>query len=288
MVAVLLALVRANRLDQTPAWQASVRETTEDLAAYAASIENGSTFRALAGESGVGTEGGSEDHTAILCSRPSSLAQYAFCPTRHERSIAFPRELIFAIGVSGVAARKTGGARDDYNRASRNTGRVLERWRTGTGRRDETLAAAIDSSGDAPVRLRAMLEGEPALLDRYDQFLEESTRLVPGAGDALERGDLDAFGRTVARSQELAETKLRNQVPETTALARAAREHGALAASAFGAGFGGSVWALVEKSVAHTFLDRWQNAYRTECPGAAPRSRFFLTRPGPAAVGLSE
>ena len=288
MVAVLLALVRANRLDQTAAWQASVGESAEDLAAYAATIENGSTFRALAGESGVGTEGGSEDHTAILCSRPSSLAQYAFCPTRHERSIALPEELIFAIGVSGVAARKTGEARDDYNRASRNAGRVLERWRSGTGRRDETLAAAIASSGDAPARLRAMLEGEPALLDRYDQFLEESTRLVSGAGDALERGDLDTFGRTVARSQELAETRLRNQVPETMALAGAAREHGALAASAFGAGFGGSVWALVEKAGVHTFLDRWQNAYRTECPDAAPRSRFFLTRPGPAAVRLSE
>lgn len=288
MVAVLLALVRANRLDQTPTWQASVRDAAEDLAAYAATIENGSTFRALAGESGVGTEGGSEDHTAILCSKASMLAQYAFCPTRQERSIAFPEELIFAIGVSGVAASKTGEARHDYNRASRNAGRMLERWRTGTGRRDETLAAAIASSAGAPARLRAMLEGEPELLDRYDQFLEESTRLVPEAGDALERGDLDRFGLTVARSQELAETRLRNQVPETMALARAAREQGALAASAFGAGFGGSVWALVEQSSAHAFLDRWQNAYRTTCPDAAERSRFFLTRPGPAAVRLSE
>jgi galactokinase len=186
-----------------------------------------------------------------------------------------------------VAARKTGQARDDYNRASRNAGRVLERWRNGSGRRDETLAAAIASSGDAPARIRVLLDREPELLDRYDQFLEESTRLVPGAGDALERGDLDSFGRTVARSQELAETSLRNQVPETVALARAAREHGALAASAFGAGFGGSVWALVEQSAAHAFLDRWQNAYRTMCPGAASRSRFFLTRPGPAAVRLT-
>lgn len=287
MVAVLLALVRANRLDDTPTWRASVRDSAEDLAAYAATIENGSTFRALAGESGVGTEGGSEDHTAILCSRPSRLAQYAFCPTRHERSIAFPSGLTFAIGVSGVAARKTGQARDDYNRASRNAGRVLERWRTSTGRRDDSLAAAISSSSDAPARIRVLLEGEPELLDRYDQFLEESTRLVPAAGDALERGDLEGFGRTVARSQELAETRLRNQVPETVALVRTAGDHGALAASAFGAGFGGSVWALVEQSSARAFLDRWQNAYRTTCPDAAPRSRFFLTRPGPGAIRLS-
>ena len=39
---------------------------------------------------------------------------------------------------------------------------------------------------------------------------------------------------------------LGNQVPETIALARAALAHGAFAACSFGAGFGGSVWALVE------------------------------------------
>ncbi len=135
MVAVLLALVHANRLDETPRWIENLHDRREDLAAYAATIENGQTFRGFVGESGVGTEGGSEDHTAILCSKPMALAQYAFCPTRHERSVAFPAGLVFAIGVSGVAARKTGQARDDYNRASRLAARVLERWRTDTGRR---------------------------------------------------------------------------------------------------------------------------------------------------------
>jgi galactokinase len=292
MIAVLLALVRANHLDRTTAWLESIRNNNDDLAAYAATIENGRTFRALAGEGGVGTEGGSEDHTAILCSEPSRVAQYAFCPTRRERSISFAAGLVFAIGVSGVAARKTGRARDAYNRASRNAARVLERWREETGRRDESLAAAVTSSIDAPERIRAMLRGPGnelvELLDRFDQFVEESTRLVPAAADELESGDLDGFGRTVARSQELAERLLRNQVPETMALVSAARDHGAWAASGFGAGFGGSVWALVEQSSAHSFLDRWQNAYRTACPSAAVRSRFFLTRPGPAVVRLSE
>ena len=160
MVAVLLALVRANRLDDTARWienlhNVDIRQSarSEDLAAYAATIENGQTFRALAGESGVGTEGGSEDHTAILCSRPMELAQYAFCPTRHERSVAFPAGLVFAIGVSGVAARKTGQARDDYNRASRLAARVLERWRTDTGRRTPRSPRRSSSSSDAPERV---------------------------------------------------------------------------------------------------------------------------------------
>ena len=111
-----------------------------------------------------------------------------------------------------------------------------------------------------------MLGGDQELLDRFDQFLEESTRLVPTAADQLEHGDLEGFGVTVARSQELAGRLLRNQVPETEALVRTARALGAWAASAFGAGFGGSAWALVEQSRGRGFLDQWQNAYAAACP----------------------
>ena len=286
MVAVLLALARVNRLEETIRWREQGLDARENLAAYAATIENGSTFRGLVGEAGVGTEGGSEDHTAILCSRPGHLGQFSFVPTRHERYIPFPADVTFAIGVSGIAARKTGGARDDYNRASRNAARVLERWRERTGRSDNSLASAIQSSSDAPERLRSWLAGDDALLDRFEQFLEESTQLVTAAGDQLAAGDFDGLGRTVDRSQRLAEERLGNQVPETATLARLARDNGALAASAFGAGFGGSVWALVSSADAQVFLDRWQNAYRAAHAAAAPKARFFLTRPGPASVRL--
>jgi galactokinase len=284
MIAVLLALVRANQLDRHPRWLTQIR-TQEDLAAYAATIENGRDFRELTGEAGVGTAGGSEDHTAILCSEADHLAQYSYLPTRRERTIALDTELIFAVGGSGVAASKIGNAKEDYNRASLGIARILEHWRTITGRRDAALADAVTSAPDAADRLRRSLgDIDPALVDRFDQFVEESTVLVPAAGDQLARRDHGAFGRTVARSQELAERLLRNQVPETSALARAAIESGAIAASAFGAGFGGSVWALVARRTAHGFLDRWQNAYAAACPGAAAKSSFFLTRPGPAVV----
>src|SRR5690606_14860720 len=56
----------------------------EDLAAYLAAVENGTPFRGLGGDRGVGTQGGGEDHTAILCARPGHLVQYAFLPTRLE------------------------------------------------------------------------------------------------------------------------------------------------------------------------------------------------------------
>jgi galactokinase len=288
VVMALLALAHANDLERTERWIANIR-SVEDLAAYAATIENGSSFRALTGTRGVGTEGGSEDHTAILCSRANQLAQYAFCPTRHERSIELMPGLVFAIGVSGVAASKTGTARDDYNRAARSAQHILERWRAHFGRDDASLADAVASAPDAADRLREVLraDGEP-LIERFNQFVEESTVLVPTAADALARGDLASFGAAVARSQELAERGLGNQVPETIALVREARLCGAVAASAFGAGFGGSVWALIEQSTASAFLDRWQNAYAAAYPVAAARATFFLTRPAQGAVRVEQ
>jgi len=70
---------------------------------------------------------------------------------------------------------------------------------------------------------------------------------------------------------------------ETIALARLAREHGALAASAFGAGFGGSVWALTHFEEAEAFGHAWKVAYTKAHPGPARHSTFFMTRPGPGA-----
>jgi galactokinase len=68
------------------------------------------------------------------------------------------------------------------------------------------------------------------------------------------------------------------------ALARSARALGARASSAFGAGFGGSVWALVAEAESDAFTKRWAETYRRDFPAAAPRAVFFTTRPGPAAT----
>jgi len=90
----------------------------------------------------------------------------------------------------------------------------------------------------------------------------------------------------VDRSQELTDRLLGNQVPETRDLARLAREQGALAASAFGAGFGGSVWALTSDRQAEEFTERWRRAYVDAYPVRGPTSQFFLTGSGPAAFPL--
>jgi galactokinase len=90
----------------------------------------------------------------------------------------------------------------------------------------------------------------------------------------------------VDRSQTAAERWLGNQVPQTITLASLARELGAVAASAFGAGFGGSVWAMVSPDRAESFAIEWAEKYRSKFPESASASQFFLTRAGPPMIGF--
>lgn len=283
VVAIFLALARVNDIESRGEYRRAI-QNCEQLAEYLGTIENGQSFGELEGERGVGTFGGSEDHTAILCARAETLMQYAFCPVQLERSVPFPKDHVLAVATSGVAAEKTGAARDRYNRLSTMVREILDRWQSATGVRYPSLASAIAASPDAADRIRGLLRAER--LARFEHFLLESDELVPGAADALARGDVASLGRIVERSQQAAEELLGNQIPETSFLARSGRELGAVAASAFGAGFGGSVWALVSAADAGVFQSRWASAYAAHFPVAARRSEMFITHGGPGVVEL--
>jgi galactokinase len=292
IVGIFSALSKINELQNRSEYRDNIR-SLEDLAGYLGAVENGQSFGQFAGDTGVGTFGGSQDQTAILCCRPGQLAQYSFRPVRHERSIDLPADHTFVIGVSGVVAKKTGDAREKYNQTSLRAAALIEMWQRASGRADDTLLTAATHAPDAPDRIRRLL-GESShpmfssheLLDRFEQFLIETTEIIPHVGDALTRGDIARVGELVDRSQRAVEQLLGNQVPETIWLARSARELGAAAASAFGAGFGGSVWALVRKERAEEFRLKWAEHYRAQFPSALQRSTFFATQAGPAMVRL--
>ncbi|MFI5239192.1 MAG: galactokinase family protein [Gemmatimonadales bacterium] len=292
VVAIFLALSAVNDLPQRPEYRENIL-SPEDLGGYLGCVENGLDFKSLRGSAGVGTFGGSEDQTAILCARPDTLVQYSFCPVRFERAIQLPSGFRFVIASSGVMAEKTGAALERYNRVSRRLSVGLEAWRAATGSAHLSMGEAIASSRDAHDRIREVLGATSdedysaySLLDRFDQFHVEANEIIPAAGDALASGDLNAFGELVERSQGGAERALENQIPETIALVQQARQLGAVAASAFGAGFGGSVWAFVEASSAEAFRARWKDSYSAAFPSAAPHAEFFTTRAGPAALRL--
>ena len=290
LIAVFLALAAVNDLEDDRAYRDAIG-SREDLAGFLACIENGYAFGPFGGDHGVGTAGGSEDHTAILCCERNRLAVYSFNPVRHERTVAIDPGLRFVVASSGIVAEKAGGARDAYNRASIATQQILEIWNRATGRNDPTLAAAVKSSADAPATLRDILRQDRSsaneyLCGRFDQFYAESEEFVTAAADRLAAQDYPRFGQIVDRSQQLAERLLGNQVPQTIDLARSARQLGALAASAFGGGFGGSVWALVRAASADPFLEGWAAAYRRAYQDAAARATFFSTAAGPAAAEI--
>lgn len=283
--ALVLALADANGFSDSDRWQRNVTDRA-DLAQYLACCENGMSFKELTGAAGVGTFGGSEDHTAMVFSQTGELGQFRFCPIRLEKRVRLPSDLALVVLVSGVAAEKTGAARELYNRASLSTREILSRWNHATGRRDAVLAdaLAVDPQAD---RLRRLVAGDDYLARRLDHFLAESEEIIPAATGGLEAGDLAAFGAAVDESQRIAETLLGNQVPETIALARIARtDLSAVASCSFGAGFGGSVWAAAPGSDADDFAAEWLRRYAVEFPEAASRATTMVTRPGPPARRL--
>ena len=291
MIATYLALAETNDLSRTPAYRQHIKDDLQ-LAAYLGTIENGQNFGDLHGDKGVGTFGGSEDHTAILCSERDALGQFVYCPARLERRLPLGGDLVFAVGFSGVVAEKTGAAQDLYNRAALRVGALVKAWNAATGEERVYLADILSRDPQGEDLRRALKGAETApfaadeLERRLEHFLAEDRQILPRAGDALLAGDLEGFGRLVDRSQALSASLLDNQVPETVALAGCAREQGALAASAFGAGFGGSVWALTRRDGAEAFVERWKNAYAALHPGAAARAGFWLSGAGGAACRI--
>jgi galactokinase len=291
MVTVLTALIEASALPDQPSWRAAIRSTL-DLAAFAACVENGSSYGPFEGDSGVGTAGGSEDHTAMLCGQRDALTLCRFVPPRIERAVALSRDVVFLVGVSGIHAEKTGVAREAYNDASRRARVLLDLWRRDSGREATSLAEALESTPAASERLMeravaadvADATGRERLTARLRQFTLESTMLVPAAAEAFARSDWAGVGGLAERSHRAADEWLGNQVPETNALVATARKAGALAASAFGAGFGGSAWALAPRDEATAIRDRWRVSYAAACQHAAPCSAFFESDAGPPAT----
>lgn len=294
VTAVFTALCTLNDLESRPEHIANIK-SREDLAGYLGCVENGQTFGTLAGDSGVGTFGGSEDHTAILCCRSGELSQFSFCPIRFERAVPMPAECVWVIGVSGVTAPKAASAKESYNQLSSATAAILDAWRRESGSNLPTLANAVCSAPNAADNIRALLPKVVSngmtvefLRRRFDQFVLESETLVCSAAECMAAGDLEGFGRAAEQSQAAAESGLGNQVPETIFLARSAREFGAHASSAFGAGFGGSVWALVHRNAANDFSQLWRARYLQHFPERTSTCNFFLTGAGPSLTTLSE
>jgi galactokinase len=290
VIAVATAIIRRARLDARPEWRDAIR-TREELSGYFGAMERGSDFASLAGTVAVGTFGGSEDHTAILACRPGVLSGYRFVPVRSIGDADMPSGWTFVIASSGVEAAKAGRAREQYNGASLAAEALVALWHARFGSPRMSLADVLASRADAASVLALLIDESThadfdrgVLRRRLRHFMAEDAR-VPDAIRAFRESDEPALGALSDASQEDAGSLLQNQTEETAGLAMLARRHGALAATSFGAGFGGSVWALVAAEEAQAFGRRWLEAYRAMCQ-IAFRAEWFVAWPGPGVVEL--
>lgn len=317
-VGLTLAIAGMSHLHEHPWWKGALPDRTA-LAGYLGALENGGDFGSLRGDRGVGTMGGAQDQTAILCSRPGTLEQFQWAPVHHERSVPWPASHRFVVAVSGVVAAKTGAAKVRYNRASRTAQQLVAAWNVHARARElgggaRTLREAFEEAAggtDAAARLvevpAALAHAAEAgateefsaahLTARLRQFFDETWRWVPQAAEALaavsaapagQGAAWRAFGDAVAASQRGAEAALENQVPETVALVRLARELGAEGASAFGAGFGGSVWAAVPAASAERFAAEWRRRYLAAFKARARKAHMLVTAPGVPAFEVGD
>lgn len=276
-----MAVAEANALTERPEWQRYLGDRLA-LAEYCGAVETGGAFGPWSGERGVGTRGGAQDHVAILCNTDAHVGVYGYLPARAVGSAPFSAEWSLLVATSGVRATKTGAAQADYNRAADLVHGLLARWNTVQRRQDVSLAAALASGPGARAELERIVNASsdaPVLAARLAQFERENTQVVPGALEAIRTADADALRRWAVESMQGAETALRNQVPETMFLARSAMAAGAHAASAFGAGFGGAVWAMCDAADADAVRERWRALYARSFPGRASKSEWLQLRP---------
>ncbi|MHB1312575.1 MAG: GHMP family kinase ATP-binding protein [Gemmatimonadaceae bacterium] len=290
VVSAVMALFDANALWEAASW-GPLGDDDLAFAQYCAAVESGAPWGPFAGDTGVGTRGGAQDHIAICASRDGMVGEYSYLPGRVVQRVAWPAEWRIVVLNSGVKATKTGNARVAYNRVADSVRALVAAWNTETGRSDATLADALASSAGAVDRMLALAEcvatpemSADYLRRRLAQYRNETTQVVPQLVDAIARGDAAMAGACLEQSQRYAEAALENQVPQTTWLARSAVELGAAGATAFGAGFGGAVWALVCGGDVRAFAKRWMDAYQRE--HHMPTSRVGVPRVMRPSAGM--
>ena len=291
MVATFLGISGVNGIDAAEPYQREIKDSRLRLAEYLGCVENGQSFGTLTGEKGVGTFGGSEDHTAMLCGQADKLIQCSFAPSVFECDVPFPKGITIVVGSSGVEAVKTAAAMELYNRASLRSRKACEVYNRSTKsqcRNLRQIALQVGTAGmaTASAAIAAAATAEETALDlpgRWEQFFREDQEIIPAVADLLAAGKADQIAPLIDASHAGAVHGLQNQVPQTNFLQSSAKAHGAIAASAFGAGFGGSVWAMAPSDQAAAFAKAWAAEYHEKFPHEAARSEFFLTHPGSSA-----
>ncbi len=258
------------------------------LSMYIAHYENGLDFGDLKGDRGVGTFGGSEDHTAIILGEKNRLLFCRYCPTQLLEKVSIPEEYVVVVAYSGKKAEKTRDAMAKYNRLSGDAARAVQALNKANGT-EHTLLRDFYPELSFRERTEAatdQLKGDKSLLTRSYQFFRER-EIIFEAVEWLKESRMEAYGRLINESHDLSRKHLKNIADEVDYLQQSANELGALGATGFGGGFGGSCYAVIQESQAENFIGQWSEKYHQRFPRYRGLTQFDIYPPCSGATWQS-
>jgi len=248
------------------------------LSMYLAHYENGLNFGDLKGNRGVGTFGGSEDHTAILLGSQNMLLYCRYCPTEVLERVEVWDDYITVVAYSGKKAEKTREAMEKYNRLSNNAQSAVRALNEINGTDHILLRDFFPELPDKEKAKKAFKQLEEAgagkeIAKRVYQFFMERD-LTQKAIFRVKQRDIYGYGELINFSHLISRDYLGNIVSEIDFLQNKAVELGAAGATGFGAGFGGSCYAVVSASKAQNFIEKWGEEYIRKFPHLKEKAEF--------------
>ena len=223
----------------------------------------------------VGVRCGIMDQMAALFGRRGHALRID-CRTLEVESVPFPAEAAVLVADSGVRRALAASA---YNERRAQCEEAVRRLRA----RYPGLQALRDLTPDQLEAARPLL---PDLLYRRARHVVTENERVQGAVAALARGDLEALGALLNASHESLRTDYEVSAPELDVLVEAARAVlGVCGARLTGAGFGGSVLALVRREAVAAAQEAMARAYTMRFRRAPT---FFVVEPEEGATVTRE
>lgn len=233
----------------------------------------------------VGTEGGGMDQAICIGAVEGTATRIDFDPISLT-STKVPADWRFVVANSMVHAEKSGTARAEYNRRTRECREALL-----------SVAGKLGLIGDVstyPELLRKVPVNEvmaaaraaiPGTLGRRFMHVVTEAVRVSQAEQAMREANAGWFGRLMSDSHRSLRDDFEVSGPELDELTEIAVDAGALGARLTGAGFGGCVIALSKTDTVGSVLSALQGRYYSgrEVSGR-PRDVLFVARPGGGAA----
>jgi galactokinase len=234
-----------------------------------------------AGEQYVGTAGGGMDQAISIGARAGFAARIEFRPVRLSH-VPVPDGWRFLVAWSLKHAEKSGPAQRLYNARTQETASAREIVAQHLALGPIATYAELLAARPRAELLESGAVLEPDLLKRYRHVVSEGAR-VDDAVAAMTRNDLAAFGALMDASHESLREDYEVSSPELDRLVEVAREAGAAGARLTGAGFGGSIVALVPAERAEAALGEIRERYYAAYSQDEVESWLFVALPSAGA-----